>query len=198
MGTIAGRVTDLSGVGIPDVNVQYARSDGSFSLSVVTAADGTFSVDVDPGEYWVQLSPSDSVHIPEYWNDGNPFTVAEGATVTLDAQLARYGSISGTVADEAGHALDDVLVYLYYGESGYTWIYTGDDGDFAFTFLVPDDFTIFFDNSDPLYTDEWWQDAAGQEDADPIALGDGAAVALPTAHITTAPCRSGQRHRARR
>ena len=65
--------------------------------------------------------------------------------------------------------------------------YTGDDGDFAFTSLAPGDYTIFFDNGDPLYTDEWWQDAAGQEDADPITLGDGAAVALPTAHITTAP-----------
>ena len=53
MGTIAGRVTDLSGVGIPDVYVQYYSSAASFS--VVTAADGTFSVDVDPGDYWVYI-----------------------------------------------------------------------------------------------------------------------------------------------
>src|SRR5690606_19782554 len=63
-GRISGTVTDTDGDPVEDVEVVAG---GDYSLSTWTASDGSYTLEVNPGQYRVEFWPS-SYHLAQYWN----------------------------------------------------------------------------------------------------------------------------------
>ncbi len=97
-GTISGVVTD-SGTGDPIEGAQVLATDGSTTISTLTAADGSYSLTVPVGTY--SLTASAFGYTP---GSVTGITVNDGDAIVQDFALAALPStvVTGTVTD-AGH-----------------------------------------------------------------------------------------------
>jgi hypothetical protein len=84
------------------------------------------------------------------WSSADLVTLTVGEQRTLDAVLDRVASVSGTVTDAAGVAVQGAMVRV---ESGGTTRYqqTGADGTYAFTGLRPGTYRLNVEPSDPAF-----------------------------------------------
>lgn len=124
-GTITGTVTAAGGGAIEGLEV-YARSTSWEYFDITnTASDGTYSLLLPPGEYVVGFGFTNEtccsdigfVYAGEYYVDAarpetaTPVTVALGATVSnIDAELNRWGTVSGIVSDDSSNPLEGAQV----------------------------------------------------------------------------------------
>jgi hypothetical protein len=187
-GTIIGTVTDAGGDPIPDICVTVTPLDGSIveAQQVSTDALGEYRViGLSTRSYTVSFEDCDYVYVSE-WYDGAPFpdgdptpvpVVAGVVTDGIDAHLARYGTISGTVTNEAGDPLQDMCI-----------IASADDGAFAFSaatdadghYLVgalgdpaspdPVDYVVEFFDCSGVYGDEFYDNRFDFDSADRISV----------------------------
>ena len=177
-GTISGRVTDESGVGISDINVGIHLN--SSSLWSSTDANGYYTVRCIPaGNCTVIFSPSYSAkYIEEWYNDKNSQETADILNVTsgqainnIDAQLAEGGIISGLVTDESSNGIEGISIYIYDLNNSYiTNACTDSQGNYLLGGIFGGEYKIFFRDNEQNYVTEWYNDKTSFEAADPITI----------------------------
>lgn len=135
--SLSGTVT-AAGTGVPGVTVTAEGPDGT--LSTVTGADGTYRFPLLPaGEYTV------TVTAPEGTLVVGPATrseaITDGDVENVDFELARFGSIEGTVFLDDGTPFPGATVTL--SGPGDPVVFTTDaTGDYARGTLPPGEYTM--------------------------------------------------------
>ena len=97
-GRITGQVTDPQGKTIPNASVQVVNPEGTFERDTKTDAAGAYSVTgLAAGSYLVVVQA-------EGFNPftSDPVTVADGQTLTVNAQITSVKAESSTVVVEGG------------------------------------------------------------------------------------------------
>lgn len=140
---VFGTVTRAdTGVPLSGVAVDVYNDFGGWVTGALTAADGTYSVPLSAGTYYLRTRSSgfidelyDGIACPFYvfcWpNDGTPVTVGPGGAAGIDFALDPAASLSGTITDAATAGPLSGFVYLY-GATG-TFLdsyFTGSDGTY--------------------------------------------------------------------
>jgi hypothetical protein len=119
-GVVAGQVTaEENGAPLRNAQVQVAPVMGGMGSSVNTDSTGYYSIEVDPGQYFVRIEypPFDRVgeeynHRP-LWSNQDTVTVTSGNTTTINLALTRGAHISGTVRrDQDAAPVESVNVQL--------------------------------------------------------------------------------------
>ena len=177
---IEGTVTDTSGAPIGGAHVW--ANNGSMGYSTWSGTDGTYELLVGAGTYKVGYSATG--YLTEYfddatwWSDATPVVVGANATVTVDEDLVRAATITGTVTSNGGAPIANTAVYATrVGSSTYGYGYTGIDGTYTITNLVPGDYHIaFYPPSGYLF--EYHAGKASYVDADVVTLTAGSTATI--------------------
>lgn len=185
-GTIQGTVTDASGNPLRRICVDFYDEDGEYYDQTRTEDDGTYiRHGFFPADYRIHFSDCDykANVLPEYHEDAGtlaeaePLTIAEGETETVDAQLARGGSISGVVRGPDQMPLEGACVYVY-GDEEDTYVTstdTDDNGRWSIVSLLTGSYRVHFYScsTTPETLEEYWNDKPELEEADPISVTAG-------------------------
>ncbi|MDJ0770864.1 MAG: carboxypeptidase regulatory-like domain-containing protein [Ilumatobacter sp.] len=191
LGSISGTVTDALGASLEAINVEACA--GATCETAATLVDGTFQTPgLEPGSYTVRFSDPAGVHIEEYWDDAGdaagatPVTVVGGADAGgIDAQLAAYGSISGTVTDAFGTALAGIDVEICdLGGAVCQGGSTDGLGEYRVTDLLPGDYRAGFTDATSVYQPEFWDDVTDPLAATAVPVASGEAVVGIDAALT--------------
>lgn len=188
-GSIAGVVTSAAGgATLPGIDVHAVSDDGLGVVDAVTNENGVYTLEglVD-GDWVVRFSAPDRTFTAEYWNDAieqwraERIPVVNGAPVTgIDAALTPgpTGSISGVVTRESdGTPLAGVEVSA--GGEGAAWVvdYTDDSGAYTLTGVAPGSHIVSFFAEGTDLKREYWDGVTTWDEATPVVVGDGTAVA---------------------
>uniref|UniRef100_UPI002610200A carboxypeptidase regulatory-like domain-containing protein n=1 Tax=Halorientalis sp. TaxID=1931229 RepID=UPI002610200A len=124
-GTVAGTVTDDSGNALSGATVTAG------SVTTTTAADGSYSLSIAPGDYQV------TANADGFQSVSKSATVTESTTTTVDFSLTpEDGTITGTVTDTMGNNLGGATVTAD-GQS----TTTAADGSYTLT-VAPGTYTV--------------------------------------------------------
>ena len=137
-GSITGTVTGPGGSALTDAYVA-AQRDGDYRYAQ-TDGDGRYTLTgLTTGDYSVEFSADGDAFLTEWYDDKDSpdrrtrLRVTIGQTTTnVDAQLARAGSISGTVRTAQGDPISYSEVTLYQGDEQVAWAWVGMDGTYTF------------------------------------------------------------------
>jgi uncharacterized repeat protein (TIGR01451 family) len=180
--TIEGTITD--GVGpVPGVTVQaYDAVTAAFVRSTKTDEDGVYAMrGVAAGAYKLVFRDTTGAH-PVTWYGGEVIgsadivTMTPGAVVTVDDEIPRSASLSGTVTGGADGTtpLVGAKVTLYRnGIPVKTYVADG-SGTYTAVGLAPGDYTALFTATG--HRTEYNLDRSRRADADVIVVGPGAQV----------------------
>jgi hypothetical protein len=100
----------------------------------------------------------------------------------IDAELARFGTISGTVTDEEGNPLGGIFVdVLVASDDGppYTTqggTITAEDGTYRYPFAPAGTYIVVFTDLNGTYQDEFYDDQLDPLDADLVTVAAGGAT----------------------
>ena len=192
-GSISGKVTDESGVGIPNVTV-YLKTDsipypwGSriYSRGMNTGTDGEYAFKdyCAPGDWKVEFDAGNTGYVSEWYNnktnslEADPIHITAPETITIDAQLAQGtvndGSISGRVTD-GKKTLFGVNVSVY--DSNHSWVKsasTNCNGEYTVAGLAEGTYKVYFSDYTSGLPGEWYNDKTDFESADPITVTNAA------------------------
>ncbi|MCB1016810.1 MAG: carboxypeptidase regulatory-like domain-containing protein [Acidimicrobiales bacterium] len=187
---LAGTVTDGAGAPAPGVLVVALRAaDFQLARGAVTAPDGTYSLDLVDGTYFVVFLDPTGRHAREWYDDrpspGDPSTGLDTATPvtapgTADAELtATTGSIAGTITDADGGGPVEGAWVVAIGPTGeLRGAVTGTDGGYAISGLAPGTYRATF--ADPLggRVQEFWDGGLDFGAATPFPVVAGATAAI--------------------
>jgi uncharacterized surface anchored protein len=186
--SISGTVTD-EGTGAPlggiCVDALDAATGEAFFARAITDATGKYTVGgMASGDYKVHFAGGCEGDYPgEWFNDKSSFSKADLVTVTaphdtpgIDAALARGGSISGTVTDEAtGQPLEGICVSA--GDPATQSLVSGTttdaSGNYTVRGLASGKFgVLFFDRCDGSldYAGEWFDNKRTLSEADLVTV----------------------------
>ncbi len=151
--TIAGKVVAAdTGDPLEGISVR-ATVDGFGSpfilVTATTAADGTYSMAVEPGQYRVEFF-SDGAYPGEWFDDQPTFDAAhavaafDGATATVDAALAMGTPVSGTVVDGSGAGVPASVSVAPVDQGRTRFTVAAPDGTFSFAGLLPGTYDFRF------------------------------------------------------
>jgi len=213
VGTVTGRITNAAGQPLPGITVQAASDPEGDSIwdnslywpSNATNAAGIYTlvgVEVGPtlicfSDYSYQYADECYDNVPLF-TQANIITVTAGATMTINAELAQRGGISGRVTDAAGTPLRfyKVLLYIDLEDNGrwiadaIRWTYTNEAGVYSFNHLNPDAYRIQFVDQGQVNASEFYRDALTIEEATDVVVLPGKitpnidAQVEPFSHIT--------------
>lgn len=177
-GSITGTVTGSGGTPVAGAHVSAQRS-GEFRYAT-TDADGNYEImGLGAGDYAVEFSVSGSDYVSEWYDDqdsqatADPVAVGLGdASVGVDAQLARSGSISGTVRSADGSALSAGHVELYRGSEEVARSDVARDGTFTFPGLRSGEYTMRASGTGE-WLGQWWSNRPDRESADEVLVSAG-------------------------
>lgn len=197
-GVISGTVTDTSNNPIENITVELSKEQvdpflgtfWSFVTSTTTVANGSYTFSgLDTGKYRICFANSSipSLHRHECYDDATELDfatdidLAANATVTsIDAQLAKFGTISGqvTIAGGAPLANAQISVYVFASCCNY-WSQIGaynadSNGHYTIAGLEPDSYRLNFADSTypPTYQQEYYVDTADVDSATDIPVGN--------------------------
>jgi hypothetical protein len=192
-GQITGTVTGSGGDPVRGITVTAYDSDtGEFSDRATTKKDGTYRLKkLDAADYTIEFTDDSDrpLYATEYYDDqpdfedATPVTLTSRGTVSgIDAELARYGTITGTVTDEEGNPLGGIFVDVLvasddgppYTSPGGTM--TADDGTYRFPFAPAGTYIVGFTDLSGTYVDEFYDDQLSIFDADLVTVAAGGAV----------------------
>ncbi|MDI6900673.1 MAG: cell wall-binding repeat-containing protein [Anaerosomatales bacterium] len=174
-GTVSGTVRDaISGLPIEGIEVSAylpgAVDEPDLVDLTFTAADGTYSLTLETGEYVIGYMGGDTGYGFSFYDDvrfyDDSTTVAVApATDTggIDAAMLKVGSMSGTVTNADGVPLADIQVQLWFDDGG-TWrlsnaMATLADGSYLFDFVASaETYRMKFTDPSGVYISEWYDD----------------------------------------
>src|SRR2546428_3541414 len=157
-GSLSGRVTNSSGEGVPWVCVElYDAGEGYWVNETETSQYGGYVFSsLQPGDYKVAFTPGcydgETNYLSEWYSDKADFESADAVSVQagsetrgIDAELARGGSISGTVKNEAGVGLGGMCVDAVDGSNNWAAFgYSDSNGAYSVVGLRTADYRIQF------------------------------------------------------
>ena len=185
-GRITGTVTDdLLPPGALD-GICVTAYGSSNPVETTTEADGSYQLDVPPGDWAVEFSQCDH-HAPynvqtTQWDGGADVTVLPGTiTGSIDVQMAPGGGIEGLVTNDAGDPLDDICVSAFTdpdnpSTSEVASDNTNADGEFRIVGLTTDDYFVAYEDCTYEYVGEWYDDVPftsrwlSPPDGDPLVI----------------------------
>ncbi len=201
LGDIAGKVTNESAVGIPNLWVYTYDSDYFSTGYVSTNATGNYGLSLPPDVYRVYFNgPDAGNYVVEWYNDKSTFASADGVSVvaggtaTVNAQLATGGYITGRVTDQGtGSGIYNFWVYVYDLEGNYAGsTQTAADGTYSIRGIAAGQYKASFDTySFPDYLPEWYNDKPDFESADSVSVSKGATTPNISASLAPAAKISG-------
>jgi hypothetical protein len=147
-GKLAGEVSDLiSGNALENVTIIVFNADNNspYGASLVSDAQGNFSIDLPPGNYYLKFYKQGYISVPPAGLDAVPFTIEAGletaqSTEMSPSQLANTGYISGKVT-VGSSPLPGVLVVSEDGTNAYSSI-TAEDGTYSIYNIPAGDYTV--------------------------------------------------------
>jgi hypothetical protein len=179
-GSIAGRITDGTGQGIPNVYVNIYDTNYNNVSSASTDEDGNYTAGGLPsGGYKVYFSDGANHYVSEWYDNKKDFCeanlvlVAAPASTSINAVLDRAGSITGKVTDSNQQGIADVFVGIAADEETFnpiTTTYTDFDGSYAAVGLPSGSYKVYFGGSGAGYLDEWYNNKADFESADGVLV----------------------------
>lgn len=191
LGSISGRVTD-SATGLPldwtTVSV-YDSITGNGVGSAITRADGTYKVGGLPtGSYRVQFGSrisAEDTYVGTWYGKGSASALAVEVAVQspqntpgIDAQLAKGGSITGSIVTDGCSFPDNVAINIYSAESGEwlggTWAYLDNSSAFTIGSLPSGSYKLEIVPSSTGFNRQWYPNRAGINDAAAITVAAGA------------------------
>lgn len=165
-GILSGRLTGPDGRAVVDGYVSAVNTTSGRWEWGLTASDGTWSLRaLPPGAYRLQFSARNGSNtVDEWWQNAGtaaaatPVSVSAGKTVSkLDVQLARGGTISGTVTGLSGKRLSDVQVSAHQAGRPVAWARTKSDGTYQLNGLADGKYTLQFRPDGTDYAEAWWK-----------------------------------------
>ncbi len=197
--TISGTVTDAtSGLGVPDILVVTDGPREVFT-PVRTDASGHYAL--------VGLLPSDDHNVSflsdTHFNVDYPTPVsvtADTPATGIDAVMTAGASISGRVIDEAGAPIPIVRVAALLDGDMQTTVFSGSDGRFVASPLMPGTYTLRFDSAGngrpPVEVDGIVVAGAAPTDIGDVEMFPAGSISgtvtvggTPTAGVTVRACR---------
>jgi hypothetical protein len=146
VGTISGRFTDRDGNGVPGVQVRTQDVDRGGISWGSTNHDGYYTVRVFPGTHRVMFQPGG----PKQYAYGTAdiaqaavFTVAAGATVTVNDTRFATGAISGQVTHADGTPAANI--YVRVSGAGEQSTRTNSSGAYHIGNLLPGSYRVAFE-----------------------------------------------------
>ena len=141
-GMLTGVVTDATTATALEnvfINVFNSNTNAPVGTTINTAADGSYSVNLDPGSYYIKLSKQNYESVPPAGISPIPFTIELGLSLDVSVQMfpsevTNGGLIAGKVTDGT-NAIGGALIVAQSGANGYSAI-SGDDGSYII-FNVP-------------------------------------------------------------
>ncbi|MEZ4682761.1 MAG: carboxypeptidase-like regulatory domain-containing protein [Caldilineaceae bacterium] len=205
-GTISGVVTDEQGNPLVDMTVRAeyledeTRQLWQSAGEGYTDANGHYTICcLNPQAYRISFSDSLIRYIAEYYDDiVDPSTfepdvtlvpvTATQTTPNINAKLARYSTIAGTVTDGAGQPLSNVTVEFYRADGSINYAstaYTDNEGHFDNSYLLPGNYRLYFyDNNSPAnYFSEYYNNAPDLESATDVHVGKEETVTVTAALV---------------
>jgi hypothetical protein len=147
-GTVSSAQTFLP---LPGMTVSFEYADGRAPVSTQTAADGTWAIELDPGEVQVSFQPPSGSAYAREWFQNSP-TKQNALTLTLpeigtampgvDAQLDQARRILGHVSDGLLGVENAEVVVVGLDGVEVASALTDASGHFATSGLVPGDYLI--------------------------------------------------------
>ncbi len=189
-GQISGTVTNAGGDALAGITVTAYDSDtGEFGDEATTKKDGTYALKkLGAADYTVEFMDNSGtpLYATEYYDDqvdfeaATPVVVAASQTVSgIDAELARFGTISGRVTDEEGNPLGGIFIDVLevtddgppFDSPGGTT--TAANGTYRFPFTPAGTYVVGFTDLDGTYVNEYYDDQLSIFDADPVTVTAG-------------------------
>lgn len=136
-GTLSGTVIDAtSSLALADVLIIVfdANTNSPTGSTVVSAADGTYSAELDPGSYFIKATKQGYENVPPTGFSAVPFEIVLGQITTNDVEMfassvTNGGYITGKVTDGT-NGVAGTLVVAEMGGEGYSSI-TNSDGIYS-------------------------------------------------------------------
>ncbi len=179
-GRISGRVTDSAGEGIENIQVEALYENGAQDFYTETDADGNYSFLLLPaGTYRLHFDNRGLNYFSEWYSDKNnaetadPVVLAEGGLTTdINAQLTTGGIISGRVTDQSGNGISQGSVTAFFPDYGWAGSSSTEaNGSYTISHLPSGNYKVYFEgNVSPGFVPEWYNEQAGFETADSVAV----------------------------
>jgi len=177
--TITGRVIDDQGEPAEGVWI-FPMTAGTLSTGELTfsEADGSFEAPVSPGDWTLFFQDDEGRYAEEWLGDANSgesadtVSVADGHVDVGTVVVSPGGSISGTVTGPDGLPMRDYLVTAAAGSSESARDWTDRDGHYLLPMLTPGDYAVRFEDDADNFVTEFYDGAADQASADPVAVTD--------------------------
>ncbi len=211
---ISGQVTDTTGTPLSGITVSgtswitalVSGTSGTLHDSHVlghpwlvrTDAVGHFEVTVSAGAHGVGFADPADVYAPERYQDRPPCCdwrnadlvgAVAGEVLTINAVLDAPGVVTGTVTNDGGDPLSDILVIAFFPD-GISWagdFVTGADGKYLIRGLAPGSYLLYFRDWSGSYASEWYDNRPSPELADPVDVRAGEVTSGVNARLRPPP-----------
>jgi protocatechuate 3,4-dioxygenase beta subunit/subtilase family serine protease len=178
-GAIAGRVTDANGNPVTNVRVYgYPTTETGRSAGAYTDGNGEYRLlSMEAGTYQVQFDAGGTAYLGEWYDDkpvqlGSDTVIVVDGVITqgIDAQLARGGSVAGTVTDSASRPIAGAYVQVTdeQGWISYGYVYTDGSGSYRVQGLPAGNYKVHFGAN--AYLEEWHNDKPDSASADAVSV----------------------------
>jgi len=188
-GAITGRVTNSSGNGIANIQIDVHIAGDVVLKSVTTDDNGDYRASgLQTGNYTLYFHPdSAEIYCGEWYND-KTYDTADNVAVTygqttpgIDAVLAAASTISGRVTDSNANGIQGVRVRLYYYNTGNVKTAITDvNGNYTLHPIIQDSCRVQFDARfvNGNFMSEWYNHVLGGSFANWVHVPPGQTVTL--------------------
>ncbi|WP_433360572.1 carboxypeptidase-like regulatory domain-containing protein [Actinoplanes sp. CA-142083] len=180
-GVVTGRVTTPAGRPAAGIAVSADDDNQARTWNTTTAADGTYSLKVPPGDAYVigfqdgnlrQYSPRTLDR-----TQARHYTVRSGRTLRVDDQLLAAASLTGRLTDATGAPAAGAQVHFIDTTTAYELVSTTDaDGRYRFEKLSPAEIKVWFRTADGQ--EQWAHQALSYDEAATFTLSLGAVTTV--------------------
>ena len=212
-GSISGQVTDPANNPLQNIRVYAYRYDEASQVwlvsgNVLSAPNGSYSLDqLVPGTYRVFFLPSsESAYLAEWYLDApdrdnatDVIVILDQTTANINGTLVVGGQVSGTVTDEGGTPLANMVVEAFRYEADLdSWVWEKDafteaDGSYLIVGLEAGSYRLRFSApNNRNYAPEWYDDVAEWDEATELLISQSQAIGDIDADLAVGSSISGQ------
>jgi hypothetical protein len=167
-GTISGRLTKGGSPVISTLVMAENPVDGSPVGNGYTDANGDYRLNVWTGDYVVQFGSEDWAHNADTREQGQVFTVTDGANLVVNEDILLEGNVQGRLLDAAGVPVTNAQVEVAnHALSRYYYAYTDDNGDWSISSIRPGTYVVRYNIATQV---QWTHNKTTSASADPITV----------------------------